>query len=106
MPGCKALSTKNIFAVAFGVTDKNREVLGHYALATPNINKTKSLLQVETKQPSMGAHNHDQFLETFYPTFENLTETFFKVRIGTVENLLVVILIPITIQQKKSPASL
>ena len=60
----------------------------------------------QVKQLSMGAHNHEQIIETFYLTFEILTETFFKVKIWTVENPLVVILIPITIQQKSSPASL
>ena len=106
MPECKALPTNNFFAVAFGVTDVDYQVFGRYALATPNINQTKSSLQVETKQPSMGALSDEQISETVYPTFEILTETFFKVRIGTVENLLVVLLFPITIQQKSSPASL
>ena len=99
-------STRKTFAVLCGIIDVNLEVFGHYALATSTINKAKSSLQIKSKQPSMGAHNHEQLLETFYPASEILTETFSKAGIGTVENILVVILIPITIQQKSSPASL
>ena len=99
-------STRNIFAVLFGIIDVNIAVFGHYALATSRINKAKFSLHVKSKQPSIRAHNHEQLLKTFYPTFKILTETFSQVRIGSVQNLLVVILILITIQQKSSPASL
>ena len=105
MPDTKP-STKIVFAVLFGIIDVNLEVFGHYALVTPGINKAKSSLQVNSKQPSMRAHFHDQLKETFNPTFKNLTENFSKVRIGSVDNLPIVIIIPITIQQKSSPASL
>ena len=54
----------------------------------------------------MEAHIQEQLLETFHSTFEISTETFSKVRIGSVENLVVVILILITIQSKEEFASL
>ena len=87
--------TRDLSAVLFEIINVNLEVFGHYALAISGINKAKSSLQVKSKQPSMGAHNHEQLLETFYPTVKILTETISKVRIGIVENLLAAILIPI-----------
>ena len=71
----------------------NRKIFELNALATPKTNqkpRTNSLLQVETKDISLGAHIHDgQSLEPFYPAFENLPKAFSKVRFGVVENLLV-----------------
>ena len=57
---------------------------------------------MEAKDTSLGTHIYDgQSLEPIYPAFENLPKTFSEVRFGVVENLLVVILLPITIQQKE-----
>ena len=88
----KIFSAKIIHAINY-LESLNRKINDRNALAMKKTNqkpRINSSLQVETKDTSLGAHIHDgQFLEPFYPPFENLPKAFSKVRFGVVENLLV-----------------
>ena len=101
----KIFSAKIIHAINY-LEFLNRKIIDHNALATPKTNQNQLFAANGKQETSTGAYKQGKLLENLYQTFKILTKTFFKVRIGIVENQLVAMLNPQQPKKKGSPTSL